>query len=752
MRARAVALLVAFASAVCLLSWRGAPREAAPQDPVRGNKFTHAQHVSDVWLNESVAETWRDCRGCHRFDANNLVSAPQQVCDDCHVAGNLNRKFADGWKDDLGGYRTRTRDAFRHHTHGMLECRECHFPPPGLGREFLRDFDIVTGPAQCARCHDAAALAKNDYAQVREMQRRWFAGAVDRELATRLGVPFREKPVDVAAYAKVLVEAFAGPTGGVNTTKLPVGGDFDHHDHGDIACRDCHTDISRASAREVGTGKIPADGCAKCHLTDERGTAARPAPAAKTETRPLWSLGAFAHADHYAFAAPGAARKPGVANDRAYELLQNSKTGGCDVCHTEDKAGIGTTQRDFPFEAGKSKHRYLDCTTCHDGATWTTGETKAAPLHDSTDGAIDGKNGFGACTACHVVGAADFVTARPSARVQRLTGRTFVFGAMTHPDITKLGVDASGRQALAECKDCHRARVPELPSRLEKRPFRHATHLPPQPTEQDCRGCHPRAESTATAAALGGDDFRTYTLAGCKTCHLGSEVTEVAGDAPAPRDVVAFPHGPHVAAGAKCTDCHELAADGCDVTTKPAALTCNQCHDHDATDGGPKAERLFGEAVKSCALCHHDDVAGKPQPVLAIPAARGSAAAANDARYTSPQSVFAGFADSQFHPLGGKCTDCHRAELAPDPRYSGLRVPRADHLFGASKSPHAAGGSKRPGECLRCHWKPINGLQDGVDIGTPEERFFRRNPTDPKTRATFGNDSLGYPGTDKAKG
>ena len=81
-------------------------------------------------------------------------------------------QFAPGWQKDLSPYATRTREAFRHHTHAVLECRECHLPE---NVEFLTDFDIVTGAGQCARCHDAQQVAEEDYRQIRGM--RWFGGA-----------------------------------------------------------------------------------------------------------------------------------------------------------------------------------------------------------------------------------------------------------------------------------------------------------------------------------------------------------------------------------------------------------------------------------------------------------------------------------------------------------------------------------------------------------------------------------------------
>ncbi|MBL8756498.1 MAG: hypothetical protein JNK15_24605 [Planctomycetes bacterium] len=706
--------------------------------------FSHKQHVDEVWFALDTAEVWRDCRGCHVFDEKRPTSAPQEHCDACHGAGNLAKDYLPGWDKDLGKNTTRTRDAFRHHTHGMLECRECHLPN---NVTFLKDFDVVTGPGQCARCHDPA-LGGAAAGMVASL--RWFRGAQDETTAKALGVPFRAPvaPADHAAYAQKLVEVFAGPTGGINTTKLPVGGDFDHYDHGAIACDRCHTNIRTATATEVGTGTIPADGCATCHVADVQKTGARAATAARKEVRPLWSLGAFAHGDHYAFLQPGAQRKPGVANAAAYDAIANSKTNGCEVCHTQDLSGVGLPQRDFPFGRGKSKNLYLDCTSCHDGATFATGETPQKALHDSTDGAEDGKNGWTGCASCHVFGQKDFAAQRPTAEATRLQGRTFSFPANTHPDITRLGIDRSGRQALADCASCHRAKVQALPTRLEQKAFRHATHLPKNATENDCKGCHPSAVTAATAGELASADFRTYTLDGCTTCHTGGAVTEVAGPAPQKRSVVAFPHGPHAKAGAKCTDCHELAADGGDAVTKPKALDCSQCHDHVA--GGCTTEQIFGDQVRSCRQCHHDPGTAAP-PALAIPSRRGTPAAALDARYTATQNSFAGFVDSQFHPVAN-CKDCHRADLAPDPKWPGVRVPRADHIKAASTSPHRGSTRKEPAECLRCHWKPMNGLSDGVDAGTPEEREWRRQPTSPATRAKFGNERDGYPGTPRAKG
>src|SRR5262249_30002648 len=148
----------------------------------------------------------------------------------------------------------------------------------------------------------------------------------------------------------------------------------------------------------------------------------------------------------------------------------------------------------------------------------------------------------------------------------------------------------------------HRNKVPELPSRLERRPFRHASHLAASPDAKACLECHPRAKSAANAAELAADT-RTYSLTGCAKCHLGSAVKEIEGAAATARRVVAFPHAPHVAKAA-CTECHSLASDGVDELTKPKAESCEQCHDHQAATQGPTVERVFDDQVRSCKKCH----------------------------------------------------------------------------------------------------------------------------------------------------
>ncbi|HEX5053229.1 MAG TPA: cytochrome c3 family protein [Planctomycetota bacterium] len=723
---------------------RPSPRATGPVAVGPGGRgaepkpFRHDQHVADAWVRTNTVEVWRDCRGCHRFDAQNPFSSPQDECDKCHILqGTLQPAFEPGWQKDLARYATRTHDAFRHHTHAMLDCRQCHATP-----RLFPHFDIRTGPGQCAPCHEQGRL---DFASLQ------FFDEAAAEAARKMGE---------AAYAQKLVEAFAGKTGGINTTPLPTGGDFDHGDHCGVqngvlgtllACVECHGNIPKATTTEVGTGRIPADKCGLCHVKDEKKAPAQRAEGQKQLPRPLWSLGTFAHGEHFAF--QNGARKKDVCSEAAYRAIEQ----GCGSCHTYEPEAPGRPGRDFPFAKGKSRHRYDDCVACHDLDPWQTGETKTAPLHGSSDG-----RGWSRCAACHVFGEPDVAGRRPMAKVERRAARTFVFRANVHPDITSRGDELGkpdGRTPLTDCKDCHRNKVTELPTRLARKRFRHDSHLGATPEPKDCLACHPSASTAATSAQLGGAGLRTYSLAGCTQCHRGGEVTELEEPAEpaASRELVEFSHAQHVTAGKQsCFECHALG-DGRGIDTKKQALACNQCHDHKRN--GPEDRGLAKSGAASCARCHHQPATPGAPLVASVPPVRSSPAAATDARYGVVQTVFAGYADAQFHPLGMQCTECHKARVTADaqqqPKLVAIDFAGTDHLRAIqSGTVHSQAGAKEPAACLRCHWKPVGKWEDAVRgaAGTPAEKMLRRLPDGPATRKEFGNSSDGYPGGERARG
>lgn len=723
--------------------------------------FKHSEHVNSAWQSLAIPEVFRDCRGCHRFTAANPHSSPQAECDSCHQgAGKLQRQFDADWKKDLSEYATRTSPAFRHYTHGMLECRQCHHDEVGL----FGHMPIQTGPAFCAECHEKTVTA----ADVSKLS--WLGGIEGEALAKAVGLQRAfKKPVDAAAYAKQLDLVFAGPTGGVNTIALPSGGNFDHADHINtgvdaeqgLACAACHTDIRTAGATEVGTEVIPTDGCAKCHIRDAAGTAAPAAKAIKkTDPQPLWSLGTFAHSDHFGFLLPGGKRKDKTSSDQAFTDIERQQ---CAACHTYAPEVPGFSERDFPFDGKSSKHTYSDCVQCHTVEGWQTGEQQGSadmpPLHSSNGG-----TGWRDCAACHELGKPDMAGLRPTESVQRWTERTFVFDGQTHPHITSKGVergDQKGDPSLQkDCASCHRAVVPALPTRLIEKLFTHKTHLPANATEKDCAQCHEAAQDAANSLALAGDDYRTYSMKSCATCHWGGDVTEQVEPKAKPkqRAVVAFPHALHVQAGQSCAECHEPASDGRDMLTKQAALACNQCHKHEAVGEARPPERLLAKEVASCIRCHHEDQGGAQ--IASVPPVNGSDRAATDDRYLAEQTVFAGFAASQFHPAGSDCTKCHTRQNKAG-QFTSIRVKTGPNHLQASASlgVHAdvargGFGKNAPADCLRCHWKPVGKWADTVGIasGDSATKAFRAKPGSPATRERFGNLFRGYPGRKEADG
>lgn len=737
MQSRSV-VVVAFVWLLTLVgaTWGG----GAPQDPKPKPAFSHRDHVVPNWADPSNGpEVFRDCRGCHRFDADNPVSSPQASCDACHFGtGKLETEFAPGNEERIEGFASRTRTAFRHHTHGMLECRECHQMDVDRIRGSL---PLRTGPGQCARCHEQSqARAAVDGL-------RWFVPASESdEMAQACGLEGRFTiPTDKDAYAKKLDQVFAGEGEGINALLEVGGGDFTHGDHLSINCTDCHAGIQGASAAEVGTGTIAAKGCADCHKRSAQEEARVAEPT--TGKRPSWSLGAFAHADHFQ-----KERTEGVCTQDAYAPLASGDDKTCQHCHTYRPEREGFAGRDFPFDGETSKHRYRDCQQCHAVPGWSTGELAAgkAPLHGSSSetgsGWVDKQ-----CTECHEFGQPDMKGNRPEVPVQRWAEKTFVFTGQTHPFLTSAAPDSPAVQG--ECKACHRAVVPALPSRLIEKTFRHDTHLPPagaELTSANCVGCHKSAESSMSSETL-AVDFRAYDANVCATCHRGGEIRVDVdeGAVPEPRAAVRFPHGPH-SKGMDCAACHERGAEN--IVTRPEALRCNECHNHVADDDGPSTEYLFGEEVQSCVKCHHTP----QQPdIVDVPSIRGTEAALADARYGVETAEFAGFTDRQFHPLGSECTDCHRAnafEIGGKQRLRPIVAKAANFVF--AKLPTGSGDfhkgqpkqllknqlAQKEQGCMSCHWKLIGAISEW-DV----------SPETPESRARLGNAFRGWPGL-KSKG
>lgn len=752
MHARTILVIAAVWLSSLVASNVGAfPREAAepvaegsqPQGKARLPAFKHNDHVIAGWAQSDVAEVWRDCRGCHQFSKANQVSAPQEHCASCHYgSGALENEFTGKSQKRLEDFASRTRPAFQHYTHGMLECRECHQLDEGRSR-IPGSLPLRTGPGECARCHEAS--------QAREAagKMRWFEPVTkDAGLAKAIGLPGAFTiPTDLDAYAVTLDKAFAADGAGINVL-LDAGGHFTHGDHLKIDCTSCHQGIDKAAANGVGAANIVAKGCGDCHQRAPNQDARFAQP--KKQVRDSFSLGAFAHADHLR-----KERKDGVCTGDAYQLISDQS---CNACHEYRPERVGFEGRDFPFDGKSSKHRYQDCQECHAVEGWDTGESATDPNHPPLHGSTsrDLKSGWDGerqkCTACHAFGEPDMAGNRPKTDVRRWTDTTFVFSGQTHPYITEASFgDASVKK---DCEDCHRAKVPALPSRLIKKRFRHETHLPGGDlTQKDCTTCHKTAAKAGSADAL-AVDFRTYDVTYCATCHLGGTIKEDVQpkQEPVARPVVAFPHGPH-ASQIDCMKCHGRGEQ--DMATSTKALDCKECHDHKKGDDGILTEYLFGEQ-KTCAKCHTETGTEK----VKVPAIRGSEGMGVDARYGIEQAVFAGFRDAQFHPPGSNCATCHRARVE-EVEVGGKKVERIKPIITGIANfvhsrrtgdfhPRAGKNSKaelkerlqnQEAGCMSCHWKDFNNSLE-------EHGVFPEQETQ---RARLGNDFRNYPGL-KSKG
>ena len=761
------ALLAAWLVSLVAATWGEQLASLAPRE---APAFRHSTHVVEDWGNwarRNRTETFRDCRGCHRFGEGARSSMPQRECKQCHYGDGKLEIFGPEYGQDqasppladavleaadLSGLARFAREGFRHHTHGMLQCAECHAGDPDA-MSVPDDIPIRSGPGECARCHERGR------AETVVGELKWFeAVARDEALARACGLEGKfELPTDpaaYAAYADYLVEVFASsPDGkkGLNNLLSADGNDFTHGDHFGLSCRECHSGIPTADAVDVGTGAIEVKSCATCHLGPGGGP--NPArPPAKSPPRPLWSLGSFAHGDHYQ-----QERTKGVCLESAYTRLQGDRDQSCQHCHDYAPEAAGPGSRDFPFDGDKSKHRYRNCQECHAVDAWRTGELEAdrAPLHSSNSGE---ESGWLAqrCDECHVFSGVDMKTERPEESVQRWAGVTFAFEGQTHPYITG-GLDK-------DCKDCHRAGVEELPSRLIKKRFRHATHLPPGEGGLDnarCVSCHKSAATATSSAGLADAALRTYDAGVCADCHKAKDNAPVVEDvdprdAPASRAAVSFPHKQHVEHLA-CSACHTLGDQGEDFVTLPAAKRCNECHDHVSGEGpiaglldqGPGAaaavqgrlralHHIFDDDIASCANCHHDPSA---PGIAAVPAIRGTAAAATDPRYTVEPDEFAGFQVAQHHPLEQKCSQCHKANLSvTDGVIAPIPVAADPHVYAERRTFHARQGETSTAAfvngkgCMSCHWH-------AASLGQ-----FDAEPAGDRTREALGNDFEGWPG------
>lgn len=460
------------------------------------------------------------------------------------------------------------------------------------------------------------------------------------------------------------------------------------------ACVPCHRTVADARADDLGNHEVDVNACRECHRTQDgsgvRFDIAKAGFTSRTD-------GTFPHDKHLS----AKARE----TDRSLDQ-------GCIRCHVPAEVNGLPSYGLKPFTG---PDHYQTCLECH--------FHKKQEITDH--GTIDG------CMNCHDLSGRDMKTNRPVATVARPRPVRYEVRAQAHPLITGGGPDAA-------CKDCHRAKVPELPSRIGTKVFSHDTHLPADPKPADCLECHVRVGTTSGPASPAVDFYAPESA--CRKCHLGDGLRTVPAAA-MERTVPVFPHDKHLGESARakdarirdlgCVACHVPAQNGePGVGTTPEAAACTLCHDH-----GERKEITGGKDrgyVSQCQSCHHR---GVPD--------RGFEQ--KDARV-----VVQGTLSPQYHPDSKACRECHAVVPPPEFRQRG---PATYRVFGefSAESPHATLGYPADKGCTACHWADAfihqqerahaTGRQPGVTPPTKPLTF-------PQLRALGADEKNpdGYPG------
>lgn len=762
----------------------------APEGYVR---FNHGNHVPSAWTNPDVPERQRDCRGCHNYSVEGPHD-PQAVCINCHFSDEVNQYEFKLWAVDpsflTGLSAVRSQDSlFQHSYHLALECRECHPAGDDIRAPYL--MPKSGGLALCEQCHIGEKPRQED---LRFMATRRDGTPIDADYGAQIK----------GKLMRGLVEALNGaPAMGPNAGAERHVGPFRHQDHilpehsGSATslsqlmnadkgaerarranCAACHGPMFDAVA-----GMTPPEGsethvsfeqtaenCGACHISDGAGTPI--SFRVEASTKPSLAAATFSHADHLRIGRPsGEAVKATAAG---YESIHEE---GCFACHEHDAAAAGS----YVLSDGLgSEQAFQGCQECHSTSAW-------APVEHGDWWTHEDHGSWQSCTPCHDFAQPDFLANRPLVQVERRRPGVFRIETQMHPHITT----APGESIEQSCAECHRQPVAELPSRIQEAPFRHASHLPAEPSAEDCLRCHgPNvslaefsgdlgrrlAQGGVLAAAPEAQVGLVYDPASCTECHLGAAPvasSEGSEAALTPREVPEFSHGAHVgkplANGEMmgCAECHvfdpggqmagesgaEMAAAPIEIRTVAEAMDCTLCHDHSWTP--PAAAAAGGDTSSWPARALVTGAGITPAEVQACTLCHVSGIPVDGAEWTIPSAMVADLAGNagQFHPDDRECATCHipregliAAASTSVPSGSRVFVQRSFYVpeiaEGAKPAIHRGGTRKIEDDyvsCADCHWTKYKADSIGEGTGTT-------NPETPLERRKRGDDLRYFPG------
>jgi hypothetical protein len=603
-------------------------------------------------------EVERDCRGCHRYQEGHDPTTV--TCEGCHyIKGQRTIETPPGFQ--FSSLRDEA-SPFLHKFHLSLECKECHNPSTpkvwGGEPEKLSTTTEIPGDMPIPKGAGVCMRCHNP------MGSKPFPKAIERDI--------------LMGHLESLDQSPRMGPGGFRG--------FSHTDHMSVhdlnspeRCAECHSSVAKADVSALWENQFTVDSCAPCHVTAK-------AP-----------LGfEFSEVRHQSRAALCFPHGPHLGA-KALEDDESLRTKRCLACHVFDR-------KTSTYRVLESFDQYEGCVQCHAHESWKVAD------HGEVDD----------CGGCHSVGQGSMKENRPTVEVERPRPTAFRILQQVHPFIT----DKKGNRK--ECAQCHVAGLEELPSRIGEKKFTHKAHLPDAPTEEDCKTCHDEAVAKTKSSA---DITTTYNSDRCKDCHRGKAKIEPVLPAKAKkRRVNVFSHADHLAApGAQgepytCLTCHDASNPNADIGTKPRALDCSECHDHD--ENAPVTSGKDRAYIDNCIRCHASGVPQKDEPVFVT------------------RQLIGNVVGSQHHPFGRDCTDCHSRPLEEltrvvtehEDHFTGKQLSFVDFHFIRTDGPNA---TPPWSDCFCCHWgQQMERRRPGRHQDTPVKEI----------RRLLGDKIEGYPG------
>ena len=294
-------------------------------------------------------------------------------------------------------------------------------------------------------------------------------------------------------------------------------------------------------------------------------------------------------------------------------------------------------------------------------------------------------------------------------------------------------VDAQRHPGLAgqvdqDCLACHRAALPVLPSRVNGARFEHSSHLPAQPTTQDCLACHSSVSAAATSAGIGLAWQPERSEAASAQQRASFSMAGCGSCHPGIRIDERSLTQPTPKNTVAFNHADHMAKARDPLTGQP--VSCVTCHDFDPKQRG--SEIGVRPTASSCVQCHaHDDAHAQWTGGVGAAEAASCARCHTDAVPTPDVPVLVQRARIA---LQGKQhhppgMGCFECHLQ-EPLGRLAEVSAVLSSFPKGDRQHLGG---RPAGCSDCHWSKA-------------PPSFPEAAVDAATRRQLGNSLLNFPG------